>query len=61
MRKSIGVKTKRIFSCKGKNSTLVYTAMHVVEKVKASRLLTWGDIANRDIAMMMMSEHNPSS
>jgi hypothetical protein len=59
MRKSIGVKRKRIFSPKGKN-TLVYTAMHVIEKVKAGRLLTWGDIPNRHIAMML-SEHNTSS
>jgi hypothetical protein len=59
MRKSIGVKRKRNFSPKGKN-TLVYTAMHVIEKVKAGRLLTWGHIANRHIAMML-SEHNTSS
>jgi hypothetical protein len=51
MRKSIGVKRKRNFSCKGKN-TLLYTAMHVIEKFKAGRLLTWGDIANRHTAMM---------
>jgi hypothetical protein len=59
MRKSIGVKRKRNFSPKGKN-TLVYTAVHVIEKVKAGRLLTWGDIANRHIAMTL-SEHNTSS
>jgi hypothetical protein len=59
MRKSIGVKRKRKLSPKGKN-ILVYTAMHVIEKVKAGRLLTWGDIANRHIAMML-SEHNTSS
>jgi hypothetical protein len=59
MRKSIGLKRKRIFSRKGKN-TLVHTAMYVIEKVKAGRLLTWGHIANRQIAMML-SEHNTSS
>jgi hypothetical protein len=59
MRKSIGVKRKRKFSPKGK-STLLYTATHVIEKVKAGRLLTWGDIANRHVAMML-SEHNTSS
>jgi hypothetical protein len=59
MRKSIGVKRKRNFSLKGKN-TLVYTAIHVIEKVKVGRLLTWSDVANRDVAMML-SEHNTSS
>jgi hypothetical protein len=59
MRKSIGVKSKRKFSPKSKN-TLVYTAMHVNEKVKAGRLLTWGDIANWHIAMTL-SKHNTSS
>jgi len=53
------VKSKRKFSPRNKN-TLVYTAMHVNEKVKAGRLLTWGDIADRHIAMML-SEHNTSS
>ncbi len=53
------MKRKRNFSPKGKN-TLVYTAMHVIEKVKAVRLLTWGDIANRHIGMML-SEHNTSA
>jgi ribosomal protein S30 len=59
MRGSIGVKRKRNVSPRRKN-TLVYTAMHVIEKVKAGRLLTWGDIADRHIAMML-SEHNTSS
>jgi len=59
MRKSIGLKRKRKLSPKGKN-TIVYTAMRVIEKVKAGRLLTWGDIASRHIAMML-SEHNTSS
>jgi hypothetical protein len=59
MKKSIGVKRKRNFSPNAKNS-LVYRAMHVIEKVKTGRLLTWGDIANRQIAMML-SEHNTSS
>jgi len=59
MRKSIGLKRKRNFSSKGKN-TLLYTAMYVIEKLKAGRLLTWGDIANRHMAMML-SEHNTSS
>jgi hypothetical protein len=34
--------------------------MHVIEKVKVGRLLTWSDVANRDVAMML-SEHNTSS
>jgi hypothetical protein len=59
MRKFIGVKRKRNFSSKG-NNTLVYTTMHVIEKVKVARLLTWSDVANRHIAMML-SEHNTSS
>jgi hypothetical protein len=41
-------------------NTLVYTGMHVIEKVKGGRLLTWGDIADRHIAMMF-SEHNTPS
>ncbi len=53
------MKSKRKFAPRRKN-TLVYTAMHVIEKVKAGRLLTWGDIANRQIAMMLC-EHNTSS
>jgi hypothetical protein len=36
MKKSIGVKRKRNFSPEGKN-TLLYIAMHVIEKVKAGR------------------------
>jgi alkylated DNA nucleotide flippase Atl1 len=50
------MKRKRKFSSKGRN-TLVYTVMHVIEKVKVGRLLTWGDIANKHIGMML-SEHN---
>jgi hypothetical protein len=50
---------KRKFSPKGKN-ILVYTAMHVIEEVKAGRLFTWGDIANRHIGMML-SEHNTAT
>jgi hypothetical protein len=53
------MKRKRNFSPKGRN-TLVYTAMHVMEKDKVGRLLTWGDIANRHIGMML-SEHNTSA
>jgi hypothetical protein len=53
------VKRKRKFSPKGRN-TLVYRAMHVMEKVKVGRLLTWGDIANRHIGMML-SEHNTAA
>jgi hypothetical protein len=50
---------KRNFSPKGKN-ILVYTTMHVIEEVKAGRLLTWGDISNRHLGMML-SEHNTAT
>jgi hypothetical protein len=53
------MKRKRKFSPKGRN-TLVDTAMHVMEKVKVGRLLTWGDIANRHIGMMLF-KHNTTS
>ncbi len=53
------MKRKRNFSPKGRN-TLVYTTMHVMEKVKVGRLFTWGDIASRHIGMML-SEHNIAS
>jgi len=53
------VKRGRNFSPKGMN-TLVYTAMHVIEKVKVGRLLTWGDVSNRHNGMML-SEHNTTA